>query len=447
MVVKSVRIGLAMGMIAVGLAGCAHPPTPQVPAGTKFATGFDSSPAPAAIPVEAGAVTRSVMLKTLGISRIPNGESIGGAGLGANCTLAARNSFANPNKPEEPTVFWRRPFFQLFKAANYTVMNDPNNMFEDKTQLHPDYLVGASVISYKKNDCFKGNVVNIQAARSSEVDVAVEWQFYDSASNTVVLTVDTHGYYKGDVDEDPIQTKTYERALENNVRMLLANQQVHDLLIPPAGPAQAAAGGGSAHLLTIKEGGQLRGPITGNMTQVQNSVVTITFSTGHGSGVIISKDGYVLTAKHVVGNAKKAIVKTSDGKDLSATVVAIDQRFDAALLKTNEPIPGFLPVAEAPIAVGAEVYAVGTPLSKDLAASVTKGVVSGYRTVDGVSQIQSDVSIMPGNSGGPLLDGSGNIVGLSRSMVGLGGLPIKTGISFFTPIDQVLQSVNIALQR
>jgi len=74
-------------------------------------------------------------------------------------------------------------------------------------------------------------------------------------------------------------------------------------------------------------------------------------------------------------------------------------------------------------------------------------VVSGYRTVDGVSQIQSDVSIMPGNSGGPLLDGSGNIVGLSRSMVGLGGLPIKTGISFFTPIDQVLQSVNIALQR
>jgi len=446
MILRTVRFGLAAGVMAVVLAGCAQK-LPVAPPGTKFAVDFDSAPAPDPIPVAPGTTTRSVMLKTLGISRIPNGTPIGAAGVGANCTLAGRNAIGNQNKIEEAGVIWRRPFFQSLKAANYAVMNDPNNMFEDKGQLHPDYLAGVLITGFKKNDCFKGNVVNLQAPHSTEMEVSVEWQFYDAASNAVVLTVNTHGYFKGDADEDPLQSKTFERAIENNVKMLLANQQFHDLLAPASAQTAATDTPASQRTMRIKESRLLTGEISENMAQVQNSVVTITFANGHGSGVIISKDGYILTAKHVVGNAHSAIITISGGKDITATVVAIESRFDAALLKTNEPVPGFLPVAEAPIAVGADVYAVGTPLSKTFATTVTKGVVSGYRTIDGVSQIQSDVSIMPGNSGGPLLDRSGNIVGLSRSMVGLGGLPLKTGISFFTPIEQVLQATNISLER
>jgi S1-C subfamily serine protease len=100
-------------------------------------------------------------------------------------------------------------------------------------------------------------------------------------------------------------------------------------------------------------------------------------------------------------------------------------------------------VAIAPIAVGADVYAIGAPLSTSLSNTLTRGVVSGYRVFDGVSHIQSDVSIQPGDSGGPLLDESGNVVGLTRAAMRLGSS--TTGVNFFIPITVALQAVNVAI--
>jgi S1-C subfamily serine protease len=84
---------------------------------------------------------------------------------------------------------------------------------------------------------------------------------------------------------------------------------------------------------------------------------------------------------------------------------------------------------------GSEVFAVGTPLSDKLQFSVTKGVVSGLRKIDDVDYIQSDVTVLPGSSGGPLLDANGNAIGIASQGIAAGSVPV--GVNFFVPIGDL----------
>jgi serine protease Do len=90
-----------------------------------------------------------------------------------------------------------------------------------------------------------------------------------------------------------------------------------------------------------------------------------------------------------------------------------------------------------------EVYTIGTPLDAKLGQTVTKGVVSGYREEYGQRMIQSDVNILPGNSGGPLLDRNGNVVGIAVS--GMSSLGVGVGVNYFVPIEDALEALRIRL--
>ena len=158
--------------------------------------------------------------------------------------------------------------------------------------------------------------------------------------------------------------------------------------------------------------------------------------TGYGSAFFISKDGYLLTNHHVVENASKVTIVLNDRREIDATVVGSDERTDVALLKVaGSGFPELRTGNVGQLRVGEPVLAIGSPFGFDYSASA--GIVSAkMRNMMGetsVPFIQTDVALNPGNSGGPLFNQRGEVVGVnSRIFSGTGGY---MGLSFSIPID------------
>jgi serine protease Do len=163
---------------------------------------------------------------------------------------------------------------------------------------------------------------------------------------------------------------------------------------------------------------------------------------GHGSGFIVSKEGLILTNAHVVAGASEVTVKLTDRREFRATLLGSDRKTDIAVLKIEA---GDLPVVAIgnpdDLRVGEWVLAIGSPFGFDNSVSV--GVVSakGRSLPDGsvVPFIQTDAAVNPGNSGGPLFNARGEVVGINSQIYSqTGGYQ---GLSFAIPID-LAQSVQ-----
>jgi serine protease Do len=158
---------------------------------------------------------------------------------------------------------------------------------------------------------------------------------------------------------------------------------------------------------------------------------------GVGSGFFITKDGSILTNHHVIDGADEIFVTLTDGREFKAVVVGSDARTDVALLKIDATDMVTLPIGSAQnLKKGQWVLAIGSPFG--LQATVTAGIVSaiGRETGDYLPFIQTDVAVNPGNSGGPLLDMSGQVVGINAQIVSRSGGFM--GISLAIPIDEAM---------
>ena len=174
---------------------------------------------------------------------------------------------------------------------------------------------------------------------------------------------------------------------------------------------------------------------------------------GMGSGFIINEEGYILTNYHVISSAKEITVTLSNNTEVSASVVNYVPEKDIAMLKLKEgtKVPAVAELGDSDeVYPGAEVIAIGTPLSKNFAQTLTKGVISGSnRTIEGengtsVNLIQTDAAINPGNSGGPLVNAKGQVIGINSMKLGsqtLGETSIE-GIGFAIPINEVKSKID-----
>ena len=164
--------------------------------------------------------------------------------------------------------------------------------------------------------------------------------------------------------------------------------------------------------------------------------------TGVGSGFIISPDGDIMTNAHVVDGADEILVTLTDKREFKAKLVGVDKRTDVALVKIDAKQP--LPVVQigdsSKVKVGEWVVAIGSPFG--LENTVTAGIVSakGRDTGDYTPFIQTDVAVNPGNSGGPLIDMRGQVIGINSQIYSrTGGF---MGISFAIPIDEAMRVVE-----
>ena len=159
---------------------------------------------------------------------------------------------------------------------------------------------------------------------------------------------------------------------------------------------------------------------------------------GVGSGFLISADGYVLTNAHVVEGADEVLVTLTDRREFKAKVLGADKRSDVAVLKVDATGLPRLTVGDSEkIRVGEWVIAIGSPFNLDN--TVTAGIISAKARDTGeyLPLIQSDVAVNPGNSGGPLINMRGEVIGINSQIATLSGG--YNGISFAVPIDEVIR--------
>lgn len=168
---------------------------------------------------------------------------------------------------------------------------------------------------------------------------------------------------------------------------------------------------------------------------------------GMGSGFIINEEGYILTNYHVIEGAKELKVTLSDGKEVTASVINYEADKDIAMIKINEEIkvPGVVELGDSDaLQPGEEVVAIGNPLSKELSSTLTKGIISALNrnveTQSGVSTnlIQTDTAINSGNSGGPLINTKGQVIGINTLKASDGA----EGIGFAIPINDVKDKID-----
>jgi putative serine protease PepD len=180
--------------------------------------------------------------------------------------------------------------------------------------------------------------------------------------------------------------------------------------------------------------------------QVAPSVVLIQTSKGaEGSGFVVTADGTIMTANHVIADGGTITVLFSDGTKSAATVANSDPTADIATL-TPQTLPQVVVAATlgGNAQVGADVVAIGNPLGLQL--STTAGVVSGLnrseKTASGTltGLIQFDAAVNPGSSGGPLLDEHGAVIGVVESIADPGHDQAFAGIAFAVPIGTALAS-------
>jgi S1-C subfamily serine protease len=162
---------------------------------------------------------------------------------------------------------------------------------------------------------------------------------------------------------------------------------------------------------------------------------------GAGSGIIFTPDGYILTNSHVVDGANRISVTLADGKDLVGQLVGEDPATDVAVIRVTAPNGDKFPAAQLGdsnnLQVGQLVVAIGSPAG--LQGTVTTGIISAlHRTLPGYGRrliediIQTDAAVNPGNSGGPLVNSIGEVVGINVAI-----LQGASGLSFAIPINTV----------
>ena len=170
---------------------------------------------------------------------------------------------------------------------------------------------------------------------------------------------------------------------------------------------------------------------------------------GIGSGFIINEEGYILTNYHVIQGAQEISVTLSNDVTTTAQVVNYDENQDVAMIKItdeNVEIPATVELGDSDaLQPGEEVIAIGTPLSTELSSTVTKGIISATsRSVaveSGVTMnlIQTDAAINAGNSGGPLVNTKGEVVGINSSKIS--GEAVE-GIGFSIPINDIKDKIE-----
>ena len=332
-------------------------------------------------------------------------------------------------------------FRETLSSFDYSVVGDNSIIFErDKELSKATYQVAARITDIKANICNIHHWWDGRALGTSngEISIDIEWSIYSSLQRETIKKIKTSGYAERKEEREDGFLALFLDAFADSAEHLAHNKNftsiftTEDIAVNAENP------------ISIDKSTKYKS-LRDNVNQILDSVVTVRSTSGHGSGFFISKDGYILTNYHVVGNAKKAIIKLNSGIELPADVIRKDKLRDVALIKVALAKSTPLPISFRTINQLDDVVAIGSPVKESLQGSITKGIVSAIRTDKQSNQrfIQSDVTIQPGSSGGPLLNEKGNVIGIAVAGYTLG--TSLAGTNLFIPIQDGLDSLKVVI--
>lgn len=262
----------------------------------------------------------------------------------------------------------------------------------------------------------------------------IKWQIFDTKKEKIVLdtTVNSCSTIQVEGIGANVGAK-YPQLFYDNVRNLGNSQAVRSFLKSKTNTEEL-----EVKPLTLKK---ITVPSSDKTNAVRTAclaTVTIKTDIGHGSGFFISSDGYILTNFHVVQEMDNIKAITSDGFTLDVKVISRNELVDAAILKVEgDGFPTEV-INDTPVTIGEEVFVIGTPNNLELNQTVTKGIVSARRKIQNVNYIQTDASVNAGNSGGPIINSFGKVIGITTLKK-----QDSDGIALGVSIEDILKSLRI----
>lgn len=362
--------------------------------------------------------------------------------VGKNCTFSDDGDYEYGQMPDIPIEFSRRYFTSGLNKYNYTTVGGDGNLFKE-TGYDAKYLLAGRIVKLKHTYCspnfrrkqFNWDRMNTKSEIQGQYDYFVEWQLFDSKTEEVIYKKEIPGTYiaPNTLFEDVELPQWYWETVKNSFEGLLSEQEFYDILVIKEEEPVFSFDGMAINFNIVDENSD---GLT--IADARKSVVTIRAEGGHGSGFVVSEDGYILTNQHVVDDLEEVTVIFPNGMEISGQVLRRSDKRDVALVKVpiNRLTPLSLRFNEPDI--GTEVYAIGSPLFESLSGTVSKGIISAFRMRQEQEYIQSDAQINGGNSGGPLIDEKGNVIAISVS-----GYDQGEGLNFFIPIKFALESLKL----
>lgn len=369
--------------------------------------------------------------------------------------------------------FLRQTFHDALEGQGYDVTESLDIVYDlEDEENRAEYSITAKIKDAELEMCHNepDNVMVFFTTRrgvEGELYMDVDWTIYDALHRKVAYTTRTKGYTKRRIPNQEGLELMFSDAFEMAAHNLGADKAFYNLIVNGTAPAdwrkeKLAAPEKETKLPVSYDPGNeeitlppillSKEPFTKDIDRKRKAAVMIE-KFGHGSGFFITKQGHILTAAHVVGDAERIRVVTSGKKQkLVARVLRVDKTRDVALLKLEE-IPDGLDIVTLPLraqwpSVGEDAYMIGAPYdSKTAQDTVTKGIISAHRPdtrFKGVKQnfIQADISVRKGSDGSPLIDVNGNIAGIAAGSLGMAENPV-TELSFFIPIEEALKALDI----
>ena len=390
-----------------------------------------------AIDVPMGDETKPVAFKKI-VVKVPRNKSIGKIQMGIFCMPFADFTTRGGRYQIDSEAF-NDLFREELGRYNYTVVGNPDDLFGDEDLDKAEYFVAGLITNLEANACFPLAGLGDYDYGKASVYMDVNWQLYSTLDRKVVFRTDSNGSFSNESAIDNGVDIAFEEAFALATQNLLANREFYNLV----------SGNKKDEDISFKNsiklvGAKYQKSKKFDTVQIRPSVVTIRSANGHGSGFIVSSDGYVLTNAHVVGSANTVRVILHSGRGIPGEVIRRNSRRDVALIKLGEGGLDVSSVSFAEPEVGTEIFVYGTPLAESLDGSLTKGIVSAYRNEKSGKLIQSDVTIQPGSSGGPMLDNKGNVVAVAVAGMTQGG--VSSGQNFFIPLKDALKSLNVRIQ-
>ncbi|MFZ1692151.1 MAG: trypsin-like peptidase domain-containing protein [Flavobacteriales bacterium] len=345
----------------------------------------------------------------------------------------------------------RRFYESMHQAGVRLPGKQAEKLFAKPTEqrlLTPRYLVGGKLTDIKVNIAFQRDKNDPrQDGEAGRCDLKIEWQVLDRNSGQVVLTQTTSGVSKSrnrtiygpDNQIDAFEDALWAFLREGQFTELLRNAG------PDTGGGYAAADSTIAPTRVASIKNPAFKSISEMIKHADKACVTIITDDGHGSGVIIDPEGIALSAYHVVEGSKRIEAQFSDGLRQEARILVYGMENDLVLLDITGSGFRALPLGnDEDNSMGDEVITIGTPADVQLGQSVSKGILSGKRKIEEKVYLQTDVAVSPGNSGGPLLNTKGEVIGVIQGkLVGKG----LEGLGFAAPIERVMELLRIQVRQ
>lgn len=322
----------------------------------------------------------------------------------------------------------------ILKQYGYNVLGMENTLFGEDNSAKAQYQLGATIKDVKYNTYAP------LAGNYSESELNVEWQLYDAYSKNTIFTYASSGYGKN----KGINNACMLDAFADAFRKMLLNSEFSTILTSEKNDATAAAAQ-NLEKISISNPDLPPLDLPQQMEKALETVVLIKVGQSHGSGVMISPDGYVLTAEHVVHGISEVLVVFSNKTSANAKVLRTDPNQDIALLKMEtEGLPYLTVSIQDTYPIGDEIFIIGNPLDEKLALTVSKGIISAVRNNPDrkVDWIQTDASINPGNSGGPMVNKQGKVIGIVSWK-----FTNQEGLGFAASIRAIKENLGLELMQ